>query len=602
MSFPSTQISPKVGFSSRLMERSSVDLPLPEGPIMEIISPCSTFRLTPRSTCRLPKSLYRPLTSITCVHLLFQHLAQERQPQHQHIIKYGNGKEGLKGAICPGLNALAHAQNIHQPDGSDQGGVFQQADKLIHQAGQHALDGLRQDNILHHARIMHSQRHGRLILAAINGIDAALEAFRNISGGIHGEDQRAGLERCEAHRQYQRNAEIHHEHLHQHGHAPEHRSIEKRKPLQGLDVRDFAQRQGNGQQKPQNQRTHGGFQRNQQCAAEGGEPVQNDAKIQLHDGPVLPVIKINGGKWAKSEGRDIPSDEMLWGSVQPVLDQLIQLTRILQGLDALVKDSGQLAALGEGHAVFIGPGALQREVFQHGIAIRIQHGGGQLLGAVNAGQARSHVIGGLGNGRAHGGLTLIGLKGGAGDAFDQHLIIGALGAADDLVLQIIIGTDFGVHLDDAAYAGGAVHIREIHDLLPLLGGGHAGDHHVHAVGLQRTHQRGKAHGHDFKFKAQHVGQFLDNVNVQAFIAGGIGFGNRFKEHKIGAQGNRQFLASKGLGLLGQRGAAAQQHHQCENPCNNLLHRELPPSFDAFIIIHIFLLVNGFYKYLFIRNK
>ena len=59
--------------------------------------------------------------------------------------------------------------------------------------------------------------------------------------------------------------------------------------------------------------------------------------------------------------------------VQPVLNQFFQLAGILQGLNAFVKDGGQLAALGEGHAVFVGPGAFQREVLQHGVAVRVQH-------------------------------------------------------------------------------------------------------------------------------------------------------------------------------------------------------------------------------------
>ena len=49
--------SPYVGFSSRFIQRSSVLLPLPEGPIRTILSPFFTRHDTPFSTCSAPKFL-----------------------------------------------------------------------------------------------------------------------------------------------------------------------------------------------------------------------------------------------------------------------------------------------------------------------------------------------------------------------------------------------------------------------------------------------------------------------------------------------------------------------------------------------------------------
>ena len=46
-SVPSTMIWPEVGVSRRLMQRSRVDLPVPEGPMMLITSPASMSAFTP---------------------------------------------------------------------------------------------------------------------------------------------------------------------------------------------------------------------------------------------------------------------------------------------------------------------------------------------------------------------------------------------------------------------------------------------------------------------------------------------------------------------------------------------------------------------------
>src|SRR3954463_1693161 len=63
MSVPSTTTTPLVGSSSRLQQRSSVDLPEPEGPMMKTSSPCATARSMPFSTSRVPKDLCSPRTS-----------------------------------------------------------------------------------------------------------------------------------------------------------------------------------------------------------------------------------------------------------------------------------------------------------------------------------------------------------------------------------------------------------------------------------------------------------------------------------------------------------------------------------------------------------
>src|SRR5690606_8037908 len=63
-SMPSTMIEPRETGTSALMQRSRVDLPDPDGPITQIVSPRATESETSRSTTRSPKrfSTLRTLT------------------------------------------------------------------------------------------------------------------------------------------------------------------------------------------------------------------------------------------------------------------------------------------------------------------------------------------------------------------------------------------------------------------------------------------------------------------------------------------------------------------------------------------------------------
>src|SRR4051794_38752949 len=60
---PSIRMRPLSMVSSRLMQRQSVDLPEPEGPMMTTTSPRATSRSMSNSTCRLPNRLFTFSTS-----------------------------------------------------------------------------------------------------------------------------------------------------------------------------------------------------------------------------------------------------------------------------------------------------------------------------------------------------------------------------------------------------------------------------------------------------------------------------------------------------------------------------------------------------------
>ncbi len=56
-SVPSNSIAPPSSISSPLVQRSSVDLPEPDGPIRHTTSPAWTDSVTPFSTCSAPNRL-----------------------------------------------------------------------------------------------------------------------------------------------------------------------------------------------------------------------------------------------------------------------------------------------------------------------------------------------------------------------------------------------------------------------------------------------------------------------------------------------------------------------------------------------------------------
>src|SRR6185369_9078201 len=62
-STPSTVTLPEEGSSRRFKQRSSVDLPEPEGPMTNTSSRSASTRSTPFRTCRAPKCLWIPLAS-----------------------------------------------------------------------------------------------------------------------------------------------------------------------------------------------------------------------------------------------------------------------------------------------------------------------------------------------------------------------------------------------------------------------------------------------------------------------------------------------------------------------------------------------------------
>src|SRR4029453_10848010 len=106
-----TRTRPRSGISSRLMQRRSVDLPEPDGPISATAEPLGTSSEMPFSTCSGPNAFHRSLTSIMvpfCVAAIasvrslqaaLNDLGAERQRKEDRKIDERDGRIGLERPI-----------------------------------------------------------------------------------------------------------------------------------------------------------------------------------------------------------------------------------------------------------------------------------------------------------------------------------------------------------------------------------------------------------------------------------------------------------------------------------------------------------------------
>ena len=145
----STQISPEVRFSSRLMQRSIVLLPLPEGPMTSTTSPGLTERLAFFSATTLPKFLQALMIrtlSATAVHPFFHERDEPGEEQRHDEVDQRDDGEGLE--VVEGLGRVLPSapQEIGDGEDGDEGGVLQQGDELVAQRREDDPDGLGKDD------------------------------------------------------------------------------------------------------------------------------------------------------------------------------------------------------------------------------------------------------------------------------------------------------------------------------------------------------------------------------------------------------------------------------------------------------------------------
>ena len=163
ISCPSTMIRPASIGSSRLMQRSSVDLPEPEAPIRHTTSCSATDRSIPCSTSRSPKRLVeRPRcgrASAVTAHARLPALAGRGRPASRRTASCGivitrnrtaATTYGVKLKCRPRRSMPRRAGTPRStPTDGDERGVLLQADEVVQQRRDHAAHGLREHDEPH---------------------------------------------------------------------------------------------------------------------------------------------------------------------------------------------------------------------------------------------------------------------------------------------------------------------------------------------------------------------------------------------------------------------------------------------------------------------
>src|SRR5215211_2975297 len=156
-SIPPTTTLPEVGSSRRVMQRSRVDLPDPDGPMTQTTSPPSTRTSMPRRTSRRPKYLWRSWTSMAAssvrVLTLSPGLARRGLKAADHVAERhrdeqvaqpGDQDRGHADVLVQGVAAELGKLPVLQGEAEqvDQRGVLGQQDQLVGQRRQDDPKGL----------------------------------------------------------------------------------------------------------------------------------------------------------------------------------------------------------------------------------------------------------------------------------------------------------------------------------------------------------------------------------------------------------------------------------------------------------------------------
>src|SRR5450830_2045096 len=166
-----TRMLPCSGTVNRLIQRNSVDLPEPDGPIMATTLPLLTCMEISLSTTWSPKAFFRFLisimTSLEMAWLMsgsllqcqtgFQTLGPDRCRQQDEEVDHRHDGVDFQRTIGFMRNDLTLIQQIRHRQHGQQRGVLELHDGLAHQRRRHALERLRQDHATHQLEARHAQ-------------------------------------------------------------------------------------------------------------------------------------------------------------------------------------------------------------------------------------------------------------------------------------------------------------------------------------------------------------------------------------------------------------------------------------------------------------
>src|SRR5262249_17599901 len=184
-----------------LMQRSIVDLPAPDGPMMQATSPLAISNDTPFSTLTAPNDLWTSLTlTIGCsgIHrssrtlqgasevdriLAFQvdgpardRIAVEEEPHQDVEIEWHQ----QVGAVLGGEYVARQRHDLRDADDRDQHGADGEDRIQVHPRRQHPLDALRKDDHPQCLATRERERRGRFPLSGGNRLDGAADDLRHV--------------------------------------------------------------------------------------------------------------------------------------------------------------------------------------------------------------------------------------------------------------------------------------------------------------------------------------------------------------------------------------------------------------------------------------
>src|SRR6516164_7732002 len=170
------------------MQRSSVDLPDPDGPITATTEPLGTSSDMPLSTCTGPNAFQRSLTSIIAgasrivsirsLQAVLDPLGEEGEGKEDGEVDHRHGRIGFERPVGRRGDQLALIEQVGDGNGRDQGGVLELDDRLIEEGRYHALDRLRQDHPSQDLDMPHADCSRRIPLTALDRDHAAAEDLR----------------------------------------------------------------------------------------------------------------------------------------------------------------------------------------------------------------------------------------------------------------------------------------------------------------------------------------------------------------------------------------------------------------------------------------
>ena len=210
MSSPSSRITPSSTVSSRLMQRSRLDLPDPDAPISVTTWCSATSRSIDRSTVWVPNRLTTPSQLSTgtgsrrhsdplaCCRRTARRLYQSAtrivgiasSTKSRPATRYGVKLNAASACTCAYADRVEGTQHRDQPD------VLLQGHEVVEQWRGHPAYGLRKHHPAHRLPVGQPQRPGRRPLARVHRLDAGPEDLRDV--------RRVGEHQCDGAQHHRR--------------------------------------------------------------------------------------------------------------------------------------------------------------------------------------------------------------------------------------------------------------------------------------------------------------------------------------------------------------------------------------------------------------